>query len=421
MGQLYDLLKRLFLDINASEGVAAFIAVVLTLTAIFFVSAIVDIIVKKVLIRIIAGLVKRTAVKWDDILFRHKVFNTISHMAPATVIYVSSGFAGSDFPRLEEYIRITVMVYIIGVLITAGNRLLNSFLEIYSSYSFAAERPIKGYLQTLKIVIYLVGAIFIIAEVTGKNPTNLFTGLGAMAAVLMLVFKDAILGFVASIQLAANKMVKQGDWISMPKYGADGTVEDISLTTVKVQNWDKTITTIPTYALVSESVTNWIGMEQSGGRRIKRSFNIDMRSVRFCDKELLDKLSKFALIRDYIHEKEQEIKDHNEKMNYSSEEMLFGRKQTNLGICRRYLETYLHDKPKVHDNMTFLVRYLQPSEKGLPIEIYVFSNDQRWANYEAIQADIFDHILAVISVFELRVFQSPAGDDITKIVESIRN
>jgi miniconductance mechanosensitive channel len=221
---------------------------------------------------------------------------------------------------------------------------------------------------------------------------------------------------VASIQLSANKMVTVGDWISMPKYSADGTVLDISINTVKVQNWDKTIATIPTYALVSESFNNWKGMEESGGRRIKRSINIDMKSVGFLTGEQIEKLRKFYLLRDYINEKEKDIEQYNKSLKLEDSEVTNGRKMTNLGTFRKYLENYLHQHPKIHQDMTFLVRHLQPTEKGLPIEIYVFSNDQAWANYEAIQADIFDHILAIIPEFGLRVFQNPSGDDFRQLI-----
>jgi miniconductance mechanosensitive channel len=243
----------------------------------------------------------------------------------------------------------------------------------------------------------------------------LLAGLGALAAVLILAFKDTILGFVASIQLSANEMVHIGDWISMPSHGADGTVTDITLNTVKVQNWDKTISTIPTYALVSESFNNWKGMEESDGRRIKRSVLIDMGTIKFCDAAMLGRFEKFDLIRDYVIQKENELKEHNRKNNISDEDYISGRHQTNVGIFRKYLEVYLQQHPKINLDMTFLVRQLQPTEKGLPIEIYVFSKDQEWANYEAIQADIFDHIFAVVPEFELKVFQEPSGSDISKI------
>jgi miniconductance mechanosensitive channel len=268
----------------------------------------------------------------------------------------------------------------------------------------------------VKIIFYAAAVIMIISIFSGKAPSLLLGGLGAMAAVLILVFKDTILGFVASIQLSANKMVNVGDWISMPKYNADGDVIDISLNTVKVQNWDKTIATIPTYALVSESFNNWKGMEESGGRRIKRSINIDMNSVGFLDAEQIEKFRKYYLLKDYINRKEKEISEFNKSLKLEGDQVTNGRKMTNLGTFRKYLEEYLKQHPKIHQDMTFLVRHLQPSDKGLPIEIYVFSNDQAWANYEAIQADIFDHILAIIPEFGLRVFQNPTGSDFRRLV-----
>jgi miniconductance mechanosensitive channel len=236
-----------------------------------------------------------------------------------------------------------------------------------------------------------------------------------MAAVLILVFKDTILGFVASIQLSANNMVNVGDWISMPKYNADGDVIDIGLNTVKVQNWDKTIATIPTYALVSESFNNWKGMEESGGRRIKRSINIDMKSVGFLDQDQIEKFRKYYLLADYITAKEKEIAEYNSSLEVDDSVVTNGRRMTNLGTFRAYLENYLHNHPKVNQDMTLLVRHLQPTDKGMPLEIYLFSKDQVWANYEAIQADIFDHILAIMPQFGLRVFQSPTGDDFQKL------
>jgi miniconductance mechanosensitive channel len=230
----------------------------------------------------------------------------------------------------------------------------------------------------------------------------------------MLIFKDTILGFVSSIQLSGNNMVKIGDWIEMRSRGADGTVTDITLNTVKVRNWDNTISTIPTYSMVSESFINWKGMEESGGRRIKRAVNIDMNSIKLCDSDLLNRLQKFLLIRDYVIEKEKEIREYNKKKNISDDDVISGRGQTNIGIFRKYLELYLHQHPMVNDEMTFLVRHLNPSEKGLPVEIYVFCKEKAWARYEAVQADIFDHILAIIPEFDLRVFQEPTGSDLMR-------
>jgi len=254
--------------------------------------------------------------------------------------------------------------------------------------------------------------MILISILFDQKLSGLFLGLGTFAAVLMLVFKDTILGFVASIQVSMNNMVNPGDWISMPGRDADGVVLEINLNTVKVQNWDKTISTIPTYALVSESFQNWKGMEESGGRRIKRSINIDMTSVKFCSPEMIEKFNKIQLLQEYIRTKQKEINEFNEKLKVDPSVLVNGRRMTNLGTFRKYIEEYLKIHPLIHEQMTFLVRQLQPNEKGIPMEIYVFSKDQEWANYEAIQADIFDHILAVLPEFDLRVFQNPTGQDI---------
>ena len=259
------------------------------------------------------------------------------------------------------------------------------------------------------ILVYFIAGIFIIGIIFDKSPLYLLGGLSAIAAVLLLVFKDTILGLVASIQLSANKMLKPGDWIEMPKHNANGTVIDISLNTVKVQNFDKTISTIPTYSLVADSFLNWSGMEESEGRRIKRSINIDMKSVQFCDEEMLERFKKLHLIQSYISDRQKEITDHNKKLGIEDESYPNGRRQTNLGIFRKYLEEYLKNNPHTNNNMTLLVRHLQPTETGLPVEIYMFSKNKDWVDYEGIQADIFDHILAIIPEFKLRVFQGSFG------------
>ena len=303
------------------------------------------------------------------------------------------------------------------VVLMVIDSVLNALHEIYLKLPISQERNIKGYVQVVKIIFYFIAILLIISILANKTPTALMAGVGAMAAVLMLVFKDTILGFVASIQLSANQMVNVGDWISMPKYNADGDVIDISLNTVKVQNWDKTIATIPTYALVSESFNNWKGMEESGGRRIKRSINIDMNSVCFLDDAQIEKLEKFHLLKDYINTKQKEITEYNKSLNLGEGTVTNGRKMTNLGTFRKYLEEYLLHHPMISNEMTFLVRHLQPTDKGLPVEIYVFSKDQAWANYEAIQADIFDHTLAILPEFDLHVFQNPTGSDFLKLAE----
>jgi miniconductance mechanosensitive channel len=368
-----------------------------------------------ILVRFIHRMVLKTKSDWDDFLLRRKVFTALSHLPSAFIFYFTYNF--SEIKIVDEILLRVSLIYFVVIVSMVLNRLVRAGLDIYHTTPYAQNRSIKGYAQLLHILIYFVAAIFIISFIAGKSPLYLLTGLGAIAAVLLLVFKDTILGFVASIQLSANNMVKPGDWIQMPGHNADGTVIDISLNTVKVQNWDKTITTIPTYALVSESFNNWKGMEESGGRRIKRSIGIDMKSVKFCDSALLEKFKKFRLIRDYVEKKQDEITAFNKSLNIDEHDTFNGRRQTNLGIFRKYLEAYLRNHPMISQEMTFLVRHLQPTEKGLPLEIYVFSKEQRWPDYESIQADIFDHVLAVIPEFDLKVFQNPSGNDIAEFIK----
>lgn len=379
----------------------------------------------------VVRLVNRTQTDWDDLLVRNKVFSALSHLVPLFILYSSTHFAtpllerplgemepavaaqmSADFyfslgPFLLKMAKLYFVFTFIYIITTA----LNGANAIYQTTPFSQHRPIKGYIQLIQILSYFLASIVAIAILVGKDPTVLIAGLGAMAAVLMLVFKDTILGFVASIQLSANEMIKLGDWIEMPGRRADGTVIDITLTTVKVQNWDRTITTIPTYTLVSESFTNWKGMEESEGRRIKRSIFIDMYSIRFCTPEMLEHFKKFGVISAYISSMEEEIRRYNRENNISEEDVLTGRRQTNIGVFRKYLELHLKNNPRINTNMSFIIRQLQPTEKGLPMEIYVFSKEKDWAAYEKLQNDLFDHIFAVIPEFGLKIFQSPAGND----------
>ncbi|WP_321320868.1 mechanosensitive ion channel domain-containing protein [Labilibaculum sp.] len=398
-----------------SGGIAEYWAIILqsliAIIIVIIIAWICDILAKKVMISIITKLVRKTKTNWDDILLERKVFNKIAHFAPAAIIYFSAGMI--DHEGLNNFIQNGAYVYMIILAIMLIETFLNAGNDIYNTMPVSKTRPIKGFLQIVKIFFYSMGIISIIALFIQKDPLTIIAGMGAFAAVILLIFKDTILGFVASIQLSANKMVNIGDWISMPSKGADGTVIDISLNTVKVQNWDKTISTIPTYALVSESFNNWKGMEESGGRRIKRHLNLDVKSIHFLSEEEIEKFEKIRLLKDYMIEKKNEIRANNPE----GEIPVNQRRLTNVGTFRKYVEAYLQEHPKIHNEMTFLVRQLQVSEKGLPLEIYVFSKDQEWANYEAIQADIFDHILAIVPEFNLRVFQNPTGDDFQKLAK----
>lgn len=377
-----------------------------------------NLITKRVILRAVRRVVKKSKTQWDDILSERRVFLRLSHFAPAVVIYMFSpaifiGTLGSG-----RFMQVAAVIYMLMVGMLVINAFLNSVSDICNTYDFSRKMPIHGIMQIIKIFMFISGGIIILGMIVEKDPTNILAGFGAMTAVITLIFKDAILGFVAGVQISANDMVHLGDWIEMPKYGADGDVIDISLTTVKVQNWDKTISTIPAYSLISDSFKNWRGMQQSGGRRIKRSINVDMNSIRFCDEMMLDKFHRIEHITEYIEAKQNEIDKYNNMRNVDNTELVNGRRMTNIGTFRTYIIAYLKSHPKINRNMTFLVRQLQPTENGLPIEIYVFSSDKVWANYEAIQADIFDHILAAVPQFELRVFQNPTGSDFKRFTSS---
>ncbi|MCP4252597.1 MAG: mechanosensitive ion channel [Candidatus Scalindua sp.] len=343
-----------------------------------------------------------------------KMFSRMSHLAPAVVIYAAAPIVFVEYESAINAMRFVSTVYMVLVGLFVVDAFLNAVVDIYRTYVFSRRLPIRGFIQIAKILIFFSAGVIIISVIVDKDPSKLLAGMGAMTAVLMLIFKDSILGFVAGIQLSTNKMVHIGDWIEMPKYGADGDVIDISLTTVKVQNWDMTISTIPAYTLISETFKNWQGMSESGGRRIKRAVHIDMNSIRFCDEAMLDKFRRFGFLSEYIKNKHTEVTAWNKEQGVDDSELVNGRRITNIGTFRAYLIAYLRRHPKINKQMTFLVRQLAPTSKGIPIQIYVFSNDKRWANYEDIQADIFDHVLATIPQFGLRVFQEPTGTDFRK-------
>jgi len=358
---------------------------------------------------------RRSSTTWDDALYSKRVFHKAVLFVPGLLLGSLAPYTLDEFPSALVWVMNCTQIYLVFVTLATVNAFLNALYEIYQGYEVSKSKPIKGYLQVFKIIFIVVGVIIVISMLMGKSPIYLLGGLGAFSAVLLLVFRDPILGLVAGIQISANDMVRPGDWIVMGKSGADGVVTDISLTTVKVQNWDKTITTVPTYSLVSESFVNWRGMEESGGRRIKRSINIDMNSVKFCTPEMIGKFLKISLVKEYVEQKEAELQAYNRQQAIDNSILVNGRRQTNLGIFRAYLSAYLRNNPSIRTDMTFLVRQLQPAESGIPMEIYVFSKEQEWAVYENIQSDIFDHILAAIPEFELMVFQNPSGADMRQI------
>lgn len=355
-----------------------------------------------------------TIQQWDDILVEKHIVKRILYFIPLILLYVLSSpiLTGTSLLPLSQTL-ISVLFLIAGMMFL--DAMLNALLAIYGKSAISKEISITPFVQVLKLGLYFVTGILLLSLMLQKTPLYFLSGLGALTAVLMFVFKDVLMGFVAGIQLIANKMVAPKDWIEMPKYGADGDVLEITLTTVKVQNFDNTITTIPTYALINESFKNWRNMNLSGGRRIKRYVNIDLGSIKFCSSEMLERFKRIQLISQYIQNRQEEILVYNKKHQVDESTLVNGRRLTNIGVFRSYVEAYLRQHPMIHKDMTFLIRQLSPSENGLPIEIYVFCKDTNWTAYEAIQADIFDHILAVVPEFDLRVFQEPSGSDFQKI------
>lgn len=397
---------------------AVWINLLFGLVSISLIAWIADYVSRKLFIKIIHKLASKTTTTWDDNLVEKRFFHRIAHIVPAIFLYFSIGLVLAHYPKLTAFIRSGIDIYIIVMVVMAIDAFINASHMVYQSLEIAKSRPIKGYIQVVKIIVYFVAAILILSILLHKNPSKLLTGLGAMAAVLLLVFKDTILGFVASIQLSANDMVRVGDWITMPARGTDGNVIEITLNTVKVQNFDKTISTIPTYSLVSESFTNWRGMENSGGRRIKRFISVDMKSVKFCDEQIIERFKKNHLISGYLLQKQAEIekKGQNSKSGEQASE-IFNR-LTNLGIFRKYLEEYLKGLELVRKDMSLVVTQLQPTENGIPIQIVVFSKDIQATNYENLQSEIFEHVLAILPEFDLKVFQNPSGFD---IIEASKN
>lgn len=406
--QVVEYIKKWLVSQGVGEGWSLCATNVIMVLLIVLISLILYTAAKRIISKVMETIAAKSNTKWNTILLENKVFERLIRIVPALVVHA---FAPA-FPDYRVWIQRIAYCYIIFVILLVLDKLLDTVNDIYRNFEVSKVRPIKGYLQVIKIIAYIVGIIAIIGVLLNRSPWILLGSIGAASAVLLLVFQNSILGFVAGIQLTSNNMVQIGDWIEMPKYGADGEVKEISLHTVKVQNWDKTITTIPTYALVSESFKNWKGMEEAGGRRIKRSICIDMTSVKFCTEEMLERFEQIQYIKEYMENKENETESYNKEHGIDSANMVNGRHLTNIGTFRAYVQSYLRNHPKLHPGMTQMVRQLEPTEKGIPIEIYVFVKGTAWANYESVQADIFDHILAVIPEFDLRIFQNPSSYDL---------
>ena len=366
---------------------------------------------RKIFLEIIHAFAVKTKTKWDDYLVKNNFFSALAHLVLILFMDYFLRIVLNGFPRIKDFgVRLTDFVTIF-VLIIVFTRFLNTARDVLSEKPRLKDKPIHSFFQLAKIIIGLVFGILMISVAFNVDLIVILTSMGAMTAVLLLVFKDTILGFVGSIQLAANDMVRIGDWVTMDKFGADGDVQEITLTTVKVQNFDKTITTIPTYSFISDSFKNWRGMEESGGRRITRSINIQISSIKFCTPEMLKKFREIELIRTYIEEKEKEIDEYNTSHVLNRSVLLNGRNQTNIGVFKYYMELYLKQNQDINQEMTLMVRQLEPSEKGVSLQVYAFTKTKVWAEYETVMSNIFDHLLSSVNYFELAVFENPTGRD----------
>ncbi len=393
----------------------------LQLALLLVVIGLVNVFTRSFLVRVIGRAVRATPTLWDDALLGAGVISRLSQVVPALVAYYGIAFISGLPAQVVTVVRGVSSAYVVLTVALSYGNMLSALDGLYEKRDpeRARARPIKGYLQVVKIITYMVTAILIVATLFDRDPLLLLSGLGAMTAVLMLVFKDTILSLVASVQLSSNDMLRVGDWIAMPQLDADGYVVDVSLHTVKVQNWDRTITTIPTWRLISESYKNWRGMFDSGGRQIKRSLSLDQRSVRFLSDAERENLRRFALLADYLDRKQAELERANAEAAAQGKDPLNARRLTNLGTFRAYVQAYVEAHPGIHPEMFRLVRQLQPGPTGIPLEVYCYPAKTAWADYEGIQADIFDHLYAILPEFGLTVFQQPSGADISRALAGV--
>lgn len=402
-------------------GQETWVTAVVGSALVLFIASIAYLIAKRVLVYFIHKLFVKTASELDDILIRRKVFERLAYLVPSLVIYKLEPNILASYPFLANFIVTVIAIYCVIVVAIVVDSIIDSLLDVFRSFSIAKQIPIQSFGQVAKLVTYFIAIITIVSLVIGESPLKLFAGLGALTAVLMLIFKDPILGFVAGIQLSFNNMVGIGDWVAIPQHNADGDILEIGLTTVKVRNFDNTITTVPTQSLINESFKNWRGMQESGGRRIKRSIYLDLNSIGFCDEEQLSRYSKIDYIKEYLERTRTELAHYNAEHANAQDSLVNGRRITNVGTFRAYILAYLENHPQINQTLTVLVRQLAASESGLPIEIYAFSAEKNWVKYEAIQADIFDHLFAVAKEFDLRVFQKPSGADLAQLANKLQH
>ena len=382
----------------------------LDLAVLLLIALLADVVTRRYLVRLVERLTAKSPIDWDNTVARHGVFRHLAHLVPLVIIHFGIDLVPNVPPGVYTAIENIVLILIVWTGLRAADSFLDAAGEIFRGLPISKDRPIQGFLQLFKIFMYVVGAIIIVSIAIGRSPLVLLGGFGALTAVLMLVFKDTILSVVASIQIASNDMIRVGDWVEMPGYGADGDVIEIALHTVKIQNWDKTVTTVPTHAFITDWFRNWRYMSESGGRRIKRDLSIDQSTIGFLTPAEVERFRRFELLKDYMSEKEADLTEANRPVEDA--DPVNARRLTNVGMLRAYIVRYLRNHPLINQEMTLLVRQREPTADGLPIQIYCFTATTDWAEYEDIQSDIFDHILAIVPEFGLRVFQHPSGEDV---------
>lgn len=370
-----------------------------------------------ILLQVLFMIVDRSKSTIDDHLLKNKVFRSLAHLVPLMFMEYFFSIVFYQFPAIHGGMSKLTSILIIFAVLISVNRALNAFRDIIKEKEVYSDKPIQSYFQVAKIISSGIFIVMMLSALTSKSPIFFLTSIGAVSAVVLLIFKDSILGFVGSIQLSANDMIRIGDWVTMEKYGADGDVEEINLATVKVRNFDNTITTIPTYSFISDSFNNWRGMQDSDGRRIKRAIKIQIESIHFASDELIEKLRNIRLIKGFIAEREKEIIEYNELHGFKEQDAINARRQTNIGLFRKYIEYYLHHNKLINSDMALMVRQLNPTETGVPLEIYCFSYTKVWHEYEEVMADIFDHIFSIIPLFELIIFEVPSGKDIRNVIQ----
>ena len=398
-----EILKNLNLKMGLNLELSTAIAETISTLSLVILSMGIFFLIKFILKKTIYKIIQLSTNKYDDLLLKNKVIGRICLLIPALIIGALLDNVLPDFPETATFLMKLVNVFEIFICTMIISSFVSTGEDLYNMHEMAKIKPITGMIQVTKIVLYILCVLIIIAYVLGTKIGNILISLGTMSAIIILVFQDTIKGFVGGIQLSVNDMLRIGDWISMGP--ADGTVQEINLTTVKVQNWDNTITTIPTYNLVSSPFTNWRGMSESGVRRIARTINIDVNTICYCTPEMIEKYKRYSLIKDYITQKEEDILEYNKANQIDTSEIMNGRQQTNLGIFRAYIKAYLNNNPKLNHNLTMMVRQMQPTEFGVPLQIYAFSNDKKWVNYEEIQSDIFDHVISAAPMFDLKIYQ----------------